>query len=602
MNLGNLYPSAAPIDESLLVSQTPDLEAFDDSSTEPLYVALVKLRAPQVSDDATLQGIGYTLSQLSRLGLSSIVVIDCRHKDQLLNSAPEEPAWRRETTEQAGRVVTALEYHGACKARHLDNVIEVSSTKDQLPPTVKVRGRVRVTNRGLLLTALRREMIPVVTPVGHNLESNSLVPVSADEIVLALAREFAGLVSPTVREDDPSVMAEKIEAMQKQTSVDRIIVIDPLGGIPSTERSHGSHVFINLEQEYEDITHELSDLKTAIQPHSLDGEPISNTKPSATGPSNPISSFLETDTALGTSDTPKSIGSSIESTIDGHVRNLHLIRDALAILPPSSSALLTTPQEVAHTGFLPSSSSPAPDVSTRRQKNLLIHNLMTDKPIFSSSLPAARLGPSTRAPYPNIHALPTTFAKRGMPLTIIPNPHLHPWTPPSPTTPSLQLSDPRIDFSRLAHLIDDSFGRPLDRDHYLSRISNRVAGIIIAGSYEGGAILTWESPPGNPTRYVPYLDKFAVLKRAQGTGGVADVVFSAMVRDCFPQGVCWRSRQDNPVNKWYFERSKGTTELAGSGWTMFWTTEGVSGQVYEDYEAVCRSVVPSWADRKEKMD
>ena len=124
-------------------------------------------------------------------------------------------------------------------------------------------------------------------------------------------------------------------------------------------------------------------------------------------------------------------------------------------------------------------------------------------------------------------------------------------------------------------LIEDSFRRKLDLPHYLARIQNRVAGLIIAGSYEGAAILTWESSPHHPDRLVPYLDKFAVKSSSQGSAGVADILFQAMVRSCFPGGVCWRSRQDNPVNKWYFERAEGHWRIPGTGWTMFWTGEGV---------------------------
>jgi hypothetical protein len=46
-----------------------------------------------------------------------------------------------------------------------------------------------------------------------------------------------------------------------------------------------------------------------------------------------------------------------------------------------------------------------------------------------------------------------------------------------------------------------------------------------------------------------------VLKRSQGTGGVADVVFKGMVEAVRSgrldaEGIVWRSRRWNPVNKW----------------------------------------------------
>jgi len=194
--------------------------------------------------------------------------------------------------------------------------------------------------------------------------------------------------------------------------------------------------------------------------------------------------------------------------------------------------------------------------------------------------------------------------------------------PPGPDGTTLRLeSDPRIDFPRLLHLIEDSFGRKLDVHHYLKRIENRIAGIIIAGEYEGGAIFTWENPAplefeSSPRPPVPYLDKFAVLRQSQGSGGVADIVFNAMVRSSFPEGVIWRSRVDNPVNKWYFERAVGTWKLPqGSQWCMFWTGEEMSdfeGETVEkkkerqrrwnDYVAVCSGIMASWADMTKPPD
>jgi amino-acid N-acetyltransferase len=336
--------------------------------------------------------------------------------------------------------------------------------------------------------------------------------------------------------------------------VDRIIVVDETGAIPSTKSPDRKHVFVNLAQEYSTLQEELRS--------STDG-----------------------------------------SVSQRHASNLKLLRDALKILPHSSSALITSPLEAANT------TRPVDDgvstVGTRRQKNPLIHNLLTDKPAYSASLPSGRLGfdmPSSPS------ATTSTFVKRGMPLAILPNPAAQAWTADS--KPRLRLTDPSIDLDRLVYLIDDSFNRKLDVEAYLKRVNDRIAGVIIAGEYEGGAILTWETPPGvddgDPSRLVPYLDKFAVLKRSQGAGGVADVVFNAMVRTCFPNGVCWRSRKDNPVNKWYFERSRGTFKIPGSNWTMFWTTPGLlasdESQTFLDYEGVCRTVKPTWADGKRIAD
>ena len=40
-------------------------------------------------------------------------------------------------------------------------------------------------------------------------------------------------------------------------SIEKVVMIDPIGGIPSIERNQTSHVFINLSQEYSDIVSEI---------------------------------------------------------------------------------------------------------------------------------------------------------------------------------------------------------------------------------------------------------------------------------------------------------------------------------------------------------
>ena len=611
VNLGNLYLTPIAAEESPIFSQIAAPRPFLDANTEPLHVALVLIKQIQSIDNVTLLDFGHTLSQLSRLGLSCVVVVD--HQTGVKTQGSNKGlAWRVSAFDQADRIVKAIDEHGGAGARYLDSIIGIAPNKPELGSSTITRGRVQITNRKVLLAPLRRGIIPVVAPVGYTLDTQTASLVHPSEVVVALTREFAGLFSTTTLEDDPLDVAEKVDSAQRQISLDRIIVLDPYGGIPSLDRSKRSHVFINLEQEYEGIKEELTELGNTqhIAPRSV---------PSTdSGLSSAISSDfpldnINQDILVRASKAQDSIGSikspNEDPSIDTHLSNLWLIRDSLILLPPSSSGLLTSPEEAANS-HRRASPSATPGVGTRSQRNPLIHNLLTDKPTFSSSLPSTRFSKTgPRLSLPGIQPSPTTFIKRGMPVTIIPDPRTDPWVPPAPSSVPLQLSDPRIDLPRLIHLIEDSFGRRLDVSHYLSRISSNLAGIIIAGSYEGGALLTWESPPNatSPNRLVPYLDKFAVLKRSQGAGGVADIVFSAMVRDCFPQGVVWRSRKDNPVNKWYFERARGTWQLpvkepGGQGWTMFWTTEGVREERFKDYEAVCERVVPSWGDGKRVLD
>lgn len=590
------------VEESPVFAQGPSEARFASDSVESLHVALIEIREPQSINDETLQGVGLTLSQLSRLGLSCVVVIDAEDSQERKSLDGGSLA-----IEQADRVVEAIDSYGGHGARRVDSVIGISSIHEHFLPSVKVRGGIRITHRDLLLAPLRRGLIPVIAPIGFEPSTQSLVPVVADEVVLALTREFAGIQTRISTEEDPQMVAEKVNNLQKQIILDRIIVLDSLGGIPSMDRSHGSHVFINLEQEFDGIKEDLLDSGRRSVGSSKSGEQSPARKSPATVLTlgNSFSKLRSTESTnmlakpAKREDLP---GQPLEpSKMKHHIRNLELLKNALALLPPSSSAFITTPQEVANSESRPPLHSQGPRVRTRRQRNPLIYNLLTDKPVFSSSLPSTR---SPSAALPHSTTLPSTFLKRGMPVTILPPPQTQSWLPPSYTQQSslLTLSDPRIDLPRLVHLIEDSFARPLNVPHYLSRLHHRLAGIIIAGEYEGGAILTWETPPnaapGTPP--VPYLDKFAVLKRSQGAGGVADIVFKAMVKECFPGGVCWRSRGDNPVNKWYFERAAGTWKMPRSDWTMFWTTEGVEQDagMFRGYEGVCRSVEPSWADGK----
>lgn len=542
--------------------------------------------------------------------MSTVVVVD--HEDGQ-RRMPLDAA--KMAFHQADRIVEAIDAYGGLGARRLDNVIDISLVDEHLLPSVRIQGEVRVVHRSLLMAPLRRGIIPVIAPVGFNSKTQKLEPVAANEAVLALTRELAGLQTMPLAEEDTQKVAEEILTLQRQTSLDRIIILDPLGGIPATDGAHGSHVFINLEQEFGPIRR---DLLAAGNEQSQDAK---NVKSSMAGRdlstaftlSNPFPKIL-----AGASASVLSEGQE-QAIITGdglrlfnmqvHVQNLDLLKDSLAILPPSSSAFLTTPYAVANSQSRPPLASQGPRVRTRRQRNPLIHNLLTDKPVYSSSLPPNRSPYLSPQPlYPATTSYPATFCKRGMPVGIVPDPLERAWAPPSLLKPCIDLSDARIDLPRLIHLIEDSFDRKLDITHYLSRVKGRIAGVIIAGEYEGGAILTWETPPGFPTddpnHIVPYLDKFAVLKRSQGAGGVADVVFKAMVRDCFPHGVCWRSRIDNPVNKWYFERAKGTWKMPGTNWTMFWTTEGVErgDEVFLDYEGVCKTVMPSWADANAVVD
>jgi len=538
--------------------QGPPKEAALEANDAP-HVAIVKLRNPQDWDESLVNGVAKTLTQLRDLGLASVLVPDCADSS------------RQQVLRQVDRITRAIGQYGSPGARLVSSWLWSTGETPQNHSSI-TPSRVFVGLEESFTVPLRHGHILVVPPHPYLEDTSEHTVVAANDIVLALTSFFSGLQFDNIDPRNYQANHKAGGPPIRKAVVDRVIVIDPFGGIPSIQEKEGARVFVNLEEEF-----------------------------------GRLQDILETQ--------QKEMEQSGDSKVN-HLDNLRLVKSALAILPSAASAVLTSPTEAANLrlpqihgqGFIVNPVTG--DVGTRRWQNPLIHNLLTDRPIYSSSLPLGRIIKS-RSLDTELAAsrMPTTtLAKKGMPVTIFPDPRKAPWRPPKPGGPRLRLTDTCIDLPRLVHLINDSFGRTLDVKHYLNRVQESLAGIIIAGEYEGGAILTWERPLGmdeqtafGQGRLVPYLDKFAVLKRSQGAGGVADIVFNAMVRDCFPAGVCWRSRKNNPVNKWYFERSAGVWKLTDSNWAMFWTSPSASPNKRQigDYESVCRNVEPSWADGKQ---
>ncbi|KAF8420713.1 hypothetical protein EV426DRAFT_704074 [Tirmania nivea] len=547
---------------------TPDIKE------EQIHLALVKIRQVQDASDDTLRGIGKTLVKLRKLGLVPAVVIDPLSMAEGRAAPSSLLEWRKEMRLQSERVVEAIEQakghartvDGACVVKQLKRssfTLAEQGDEGELKGGQHVE-EVSITLPHLIIAALSHGTIPVLAPIAFN-DDQKAVEVNADSIILALVRLFSTSAEITQR---PNVELSLL-------SVDKIIYVDPLGGIPSTDRPNNSaHVYLNMQQEYEAVREELVAGTTGNQ---------------------------------GLSETEKEI----------HLRTLATLRKALAILPANSSAMITTPEAAAvttrpsrttdtlvsnHTTPTESSSRSSagtvmPQIGSAKiplDRNPLIHNLLTDKPVFSSSLPIS-------PPY----TTSTTLLKHGIPLSIMTNPAY-----PYPGHKVFKLNDGSVNLDKLVYLIEDSFGRKLDVERYLKRVNDKIAGLIVAGEYEGAAIVTWETDGRTGGGYgarglqgwkkVLYLDKFAVLRKSQGTGGVADVVFKAMVMGVFPgEGILWRSRKENVVNKWYFERAKGTYKIPDSSWTMFWTggqggeLDGGRGRV-KQYLGICRGIEPSF--------
>ncbi|KAI9060223.1 mitochondrial amino-acid acetyltransferase [Trametes sanguinea] len=223
--------------------------------------------------------------------------------------------------------------------------------------------------------------------------------------------------------------------------------------------------------------------------------------------------------------------------------NLELARTCLAFMPPTSSAVMVSHRSPSH----------------------LIGNLITNKPAVSSSLPHALLQGNRR-----LTPHTPTLLRRGLPIHVL-------------------RSVDQIDKGKMKALLEKSFRRKLNEDAFWARMERDLDFVIVAGDYAGAAIVTREPcPPGTPAAIAPitYLDKFAVLPSHQGDGTV-DFLWVALHDETYglghpfsanPNGgkegkgegrdLVWRSRADNPVNKWYFERSTG--HLRQGDWVLFW--------------------------------
>ncbi|KZV76966.1 DUF619-domain-containing protein [Peniophora sp. CONT] len=216
--------------------------------------------------------------------------------------------------------------------------------------------------------------------------------------------------------------------------------------------------------------------------------------------------------------------------------NLALARTCLAYMPPTSSAIMVN----------------------HRAPSSLIGNLVTNKPVVSSSLPHALL-------QGNRSLTPTTptLLRLGSSIEVINDFH-------------------DIDRDKMTHLLEQSFKRTLDADSFYARLERSLDFVIVAGDYAGAAIVTREGEDQS----ISYLDKFAVLPTHQGDGTV-DFLWVALHDETYglgaphsanpnggKQGVgegpdlVWRSRANNPVNKWYFERSSGHVRMGD--WVLFW--------------------------------
>ncbi|MDX1381351.1 MAG: acetylglutamate kinase [Xanthomonadales bacterium] len=116
----------------------------------------------------------------------------------------------------------------------------------------------------------------------------------------------------------------------------------------------------------------------------------------------------------------------------------------------------------------------------------------------------------------------------------------------------------RIDEAELAALralLEQSFNRTL-ADGYFEDLPLEC---VMRSESNGAVAIVLRGVDG-----IPYLDKFAVTPEAQGAG-LGAAVWTALAARC-PR-LYWRSRADNPLTRWYFERSDAT--FSSDRWVAF---------------------------------
>ncbi|ODV57858.1 acetyl-CoA:L-glutamate N-acetyltransferase [Ascoidea rubescens DSM 1968] len=470
-----------------------------------LRISLIKFKNIKSISPKVLKNIGLTILKLIKLGVSPIIVIDeynFNNHDYNVNNKLSFSQIEKNLERQCELIVNIIE--DSINLFGGDNIIrELFEINEE--------NEVLLNNIELVLIPLIQGVVPIIYPSGYYKVDSSIKFLPSD------------LINNENNENNEN---------EDLLSIEKIIYIDPLGGIPSLERSTGSHVLVNLEQEYYDIISELN---------------MGFLKP-----------FIK----------------------EQHISNLNSLRGILNNLPDNCTGIITSPEAAGIINNHPNNGNVIENLVI---KNPIVYNILTDRPIISSSLPVYL----KKTPI-----VSTSIIRKGLGVKLLKN----------DTEEGLNLVEldtkGEISLVKLKELIDDSFRRNLDLEHYLRRVNGKVAGLVIVGDYEGGAIITYESAFDSAGRMVtvPYLDKFAVKRKAQSSTGVADIAFKSMVKDLFPDELVWRSRSNNPVNKWYYERSKGNFVLANTMWRCFWVGEHTREHVaLEAYAAICRSISPSWA-------
>ncbi|KAG0377477.1 Amino-acid acetyltransferase, mitochondrial [Mortierella sp. AD032] len=503
--------------------QSPGTNFIDSLLWPTDHLALIKLEGPFDKDG--LVGVANTLVQLQRLGLMSVVMLD--NQTWWQNNAPV-------ATDSGVDLHPSAETRRRMMKDMTDIVEEIESSGGRARPIYEgVFEEEKMKAVGSIDRVVANSRIGEAEEI-HRVEEISIRPGLEPLQSCLKLRQIPVLI--------PMVTSGSCQRLPVQSNKALIALAKYMGGMAKDKSN-------NKVGETSGQRSPLVPMRLIVI-NTTGGIPLTRTN----GIEGPTHCFVnlkdEYETILDDLDNMDHISDPLAKSYRSDV---NMIKESLEHLPPTCSALITS----------------SPSLT-------LITNLITDKPLFSSTM---------RGQDPKI-MLATTVLRSGLDIFAFRD--------------SLQ----GLDLKRLQGLLESSFGKSLDAEGFYNRIQDRTKTVILAGKdYMGAAIVTREGGDVRPETgidralaSVAYLDKFSVAPKSQGIG-VADILWKKLT-DEFPDLV-WRSRSDNPVNKWYFDRADGNIKIPGTNWTVFWYGPKGLGLI-RDYIHICRDIPASFLPPKSR--
>lgn len=538
-------------------------------TTSPVqqHTALVKVQGPFTPRQ--LESIADGMVYLKRLGLVSVIVIDS-----------EEAAWRSAATAFSSQDGHRMDSELDSEANELAQWMTMTTTKT----TEKRTGKSSAKVVGIVQEVLRKRILSDVIKLSELLTQKGAPARPFSHAVMRVdAAQVANLdeiyppfltghnthqhyqwaaQAPSINRS-PLVSDDSLASIRRALASDMIPIIAPLAlyedveemNAPRTVCVAADDVLVGLAREM--AAQGRSQLQDGISMDDVDMMPLrlmvinrEGGIPSHARGGNP---HLSINLASEYSHVAHSF--VWDESHPTALSNLTMVRDCLAYMPQTSSGVV---------------------VSHRSPKSL-IANLITNKAAHSPSLPHRLL-----AGRQDVRHTPTII-RPGLDIRV------------------LQKYD-QVNWSKMTKLLEASFKRKLDEASYYERLRKSLDFVIVTGDYQGAAIVTHEYAPGEDAsthESIAYLDKFAVLPSLQGSGAV-DFLWGALRDEVHGLGLLdalndnggkagfgtgkdlvWKSRSDNPVNRWYYERSNGFIKIdttprgvnekkLNPAWAMFW--------------------------------